>query len=116
MDLVVIYGSVRSHRQGIRAVRFFERKLRERGHTTTLLDPLELRLPMLDLMYKEYAPNQAPEPLPTIAAHLRRADAFVVVSGEYNHGVPPALGNLLDHFLEEWFWRPSAIVSYSGGA
>jgi NAD(P)H-dependent FMN reductase len=24
--------------------------------------------------------------------------------------------NLLDHFLEEWFWRPSAIVSYSAGS
>jgi NAD(P)H-dependent FMN reductase len=38
------------------------------------------------------------------------------VSGEYNHSIPPALSNLLDHFLEEYFWRPSAIVCYSGGA
>ena len=37
------------------------------------------------------------------------------MSGEYNHGVPPALKNLLDHFLEEYFWRPSAIVCYSAG-
>ncbi len=27
----------------------------------------------------------------------------------------PGLKNLTDHFLEEWFWRPAAIVSYSGG-
>ena len=40
------------------------------------------------------------------------ADAIVVVSGEYNHSIPPALSNLLDHFLEEWFWKPSAIVCY----
>jgi NAD(P)H-dependent FMN reductase len=39
----------------------------------------------------------------------------VIVSGEYNHGIPPALKNMLDHFLEEYFWRPSAIVSYSAG-
>ena len=45
----------------------------------------------------------------------RAADAFVIVTGEYNHSVPPALTNLLDHFLEEYFFRPSAIVSYSGG-
>jgi NAD(P)H-dependent FMN reductase len=37
------------------------------------------------------------------------------VTGEYNHSAPPVLVNLLDHFLEEWFWRPSAIVSYSAG-
>ena len=46
----------------------------------------------------------------------RAADAFVVVSGEYNHSIPPALSNLLDHFLEEYFFRPSAIVCYSAGA
>ena len=44
------------------------------------------------------------------------ADAYVVVSGEYNHSVPPALANLLDHFLEEYFRKPSAIVSYSAGS
>jgi NAD(P)H-dependent FMN reductase len=38
-----------------------------------------------------------------------------MVSGEYNHGIPPALKNLLDHFLEEYFWRPSGIVCYSAG-
>jgi NAD(P)H-dependent FMN reductase len=32
-------------------------------------------------------------------------DSFMIVSGEYNHSIPPALKNLLDHFLEEWFWR-----------
>jgi NAD(P)H-dependent FMN reductase len=39
----------------------------------------------------------------------------VVVSGEYNHSIPPGLSNTLDHFLEEYSWRPSAIVCYSGG-
>ena len=39
----------------------------------------------------------------------------MIVSGEYNHGIPPALTNLLDHFLEEYFFRPSAIVCYFGG-
>ena len=36
--------------------------------------------------------------------------------GEYNHTIPPALANLLDHFLEEYFYKPSAIVCYSVGA
>jgi NAD(P)H-dependent FMN reductase len=39
----------------------------------------------------------------------------MIVTAEYNQSVPPALKNLLDHFLEEYFWRPSAIMSYSGG-
>ena len=39
----------------------------------------------------------------------------MIVTGEYNQSVQPALKNLLDHFLEEYFWRPSTIVSYSAG-
>jgi NAD(P)H-dependent FMN reductase len=35
------------------------------------------------------------------------------VSAEYNHSIPPGLTNLIDYFLEEYFWRPSAIVCYS---
>jgi NAD(P)H-dependent FMN reductase len=67
-------------------------------------------------MYKEYAPGTAPDPLERLAEIYRTSDAFVIVTGEYNHTMPPALMNLLDHFLEEYFWRPSAIVSYSAGA
>lgn len=111
----VILGSVRSDRQGLRAARFIIRHLEERGYEAPLVDPLELNLPMLDRMYKEHPKGQAPETLERLAELLRNADAFVVVSGEYNHSIPPALSNTLDHFLEEYFWRPSAIVCYSGG-
>lgn len=116
MRFVVVYGSVRSARQGIKAARFVLRTLQARGHSTTFFDALELRLPLLDKMYKEYAPGTAPDPLPRLAEAITAADGFVIVTGEYNHSVPPGLSNLLDHFLEQWFWRPSAIVSYSAGA
>ena len=66
-------------------------------------------------MYKEYPAGQAPEVLERLAGQIKAADAFIIVSGEYNHCIPPALSNLLDHFLEEYFWRPSAIVCYSAG-
>jgi NAD(P)H-dependent FMN reductase len=113
---VVLVGSVRSDRQGIKAARYVERLLRMRGHQVSVVDPLELQLPLLDRMYKEYPKGAAPEVLESLATLYRAADAFVVVSGEYNHSIPPALSNLLDHFLEEYFFRPSAIVCYSAGA
>jgi len=116
LDLLVIYGSVRQDRQGIKAARFIRGECESRGHRATLIDPREYQLPLLDRMYKEYAPGQAPEPLQGLADRIKAADAFLVVSGEYNHSIPPALSNLLDHFLEEYFWRPSAIVCYSAGA
>ena len=115
LDLLIFYGSVRRDRQGIRAARFILEACSARGHNATLVDPLEDRLPLLDRMYKEYAPGEAPEVLERLARRIKAADAFIIVSGEYNHSIPPALSNLLDHFLEEYFWRPSAIVCYSGG-
>jgi NAD(P)H-dependent FMN reductase len=115
LDLLVIYGSVRRDRQGIKAARFIVAECQARGHKTTLVDPVEPKLPLLDRMYKEFPRGQAPEAMEKLAGQIKAADAFIIVSGEYNHSIPPALSNLLDHFLEEYFWRPSAIVCYSGG-
>jgi NAD(P)H-dependent FMN reductase len=111
----VIYGSVRTERQGIKAARWVMRELERRGNRPVLIDPLEKCLPLLDRMYSEYEAGTAPPPLEELAELYRRADGFAIVSGEYNHGIPPALKNLLDHFLEEYFWRPAGIISYSGG-
>jgi NAD(P)H-dependent FMN reductase len=116
MRFVVLAGSVRSQRQGMKPARFVARRLESGGHDVTLVDPCELKLPLLDRMYKEYPRGEAPAVLEQLASVYRAADGFVVVSGEYNHSVPPALTNLLDHFLEEYFFRPSAIVCYSTGA
>lgn len=116
LRIVVFYGSVRTERKGIRAARFLEESCRRRGHRVALVDPAVQELPLLDRMYKEYEPREkAPPVLRRIAEAVVPADAYVVVSGEYNHGVPPALSNLLDHFLEEYFRKPSAIVCYSAG-
>ena len=100
---------------GDRAARLVVEELERRGHDAHLVDPLELQLPLLDRMYKEYPAGEAPEKLERLAQLYRSADGFLVVSAEYNHGIPPALKNLLDHFLEEYFWRPSGIVCYSAG-
>ena len=116
LKIVVFYGSVRSSRQGIKAARFILELCRTRGHQAVLVDPLEFPLPLLDKMYKEYTPGTAPPLLQRLADLVTPADAYIVVSGEYNHSVPPALANLLDHFLEEYFRKPSAIVSYSAGS
>lgn len=112
--IAVLYGSVRSNRQGIKAAKFLQNKIENRGHIVTLLDPLMYKLPFLDKMYKEF--EKAPEDMERIAKVLDDADGFIVVTGEYNHSIPPALKNLLDHFQKEYFFKPAGIVSYSYGS
>lgn len=113
--VLVLYGSYRSDRMGIRLADYIVRGLEDRGNDARLIDARAIGLPMLDRMYKEYAAGEAPQPMQNLAEQIRSADAFVFVTGEYNWGVQPGLKNLTDHFLEEWFWRPAAVASYSAG-
>ena len=115
LNIAVIYGSARRDRQGIKAARFVVRKLEEREHDVTLIDSQEYDLPLLDWMYKEYEPGQAPDAMQKIADILNTADGFIVVSAEYNHSIPAALKNLLDHYQGEYLYKPSGIVTYSAG-
>jgi len=113
--ILVFYGSYRSDRMGIRLADYLVAGLRARGAEAELVDAKQVDLPMLDRMYKEYPKGSAPAPLEALAEKIRTADAFVFVTGEYNWGPQPGLKNLTDHFLEEWFWRPAAVASYSAG-
>lgn len=114
-SILVFYGSYRRDRMGIRLADYLVRELKARGEAAELIDAKAVGLPMLDRMYKEYKKGEAPEALETLATKIKAADAFLFVAGEYNWGVQPGLKNLTDHFLEEWFWRPAAIASYSAG-
>ena len=113
--ILIFYGSYRSDRMGIRLAEFLVGQFRRRGETVELIDAKAVNLPMLDRMYKEYPRGEAPEQLQKLASKIRDADGFVFITGEYNWGIQPGLKNLTDHFLEEWFWRPAAIESYSAG-
>lgn len=115
LTISLIYGSVRSDRQGIKAARYLERKMEERGVKVHFIDPLEFNLPLLDKMFKEFSPGTAPEPMERLAQYFNESDGFLIVTGEYNHSIPPALKNILDHFQSEYFFKPSGIASYSAG-
>ena len=111
--VLVFYGSYRAARVGIRLANFVVTELAARGAEAELIDARAVGLPILDRMYKEYPQGTAPQAMEALAGKIRAADAFVFVVGEYNWGPQPGLKNLTDHFLEEWFWRPAALVSYS---
>jgi NAD(P)H-dependent FMN reductase len=111
--IALIVGSVREKRQGIKVARWMEEKLNSRDHTVYFIDPLELNLPLLDKMYKEM-PNPTAQ-LIDLRNKIKDAEGYMPVTPEYNRGVSSALKNTLDYFLEEYYFKPSAIVSYSPG-
>lgn len=115
LKVLVLYGSYRRDRTGVRLARFLIDRLPSEGLDPELVDAREVGLPFLDRMYKEHPKGEAPAALERLADQIRAADGFIFVTGEYNWGPQPGLKNLTDHFLEEWFWRPAAIASYSAG-
>lgn len=111
--IAIIVGSVRQNRQGIKVARWMEEKLKERGHTVYFIDPLVLNLPLLDKMYKEMI--DPPENLKQLRNQIVEAEGYMPITPEYNHSTSAGLKNTLDYFLEEYYFKPSAIVSYSVG-
>ena len=113
--IALIVGSVRHDRQGIKVAppRWMEQKLKDRNHTFFFIDPNEINLPLLDRMYKEM--TSPSEMLRELENKIKSAEGYLPVTPEYNHSTSAAMKNTLDYFLEEHYFKPSAIVSYSPG-
>jgi NAD(P)H-dependent FMN reductase len=111
--VALILGSVRRDRQGINVGLWLEQKLKMKNHVVYFIDPLKLNLPMLDRMYKEMA--EPPKTLIDLRNMIVDAEGYLAVTPEYNHSTSAAMKNTLDYFLEEYYFKLSAIVSYSPG-
>ncbi|MFJ4896778.1 NADPH-dependent FMN reductase [Streptomyces sp. NPDC088727] len=81
------------------------------GIGTDLLDIAALDLPTA-LSYRPGPEDRVL--LADVSARLAAADAFVVVTPEYNHSYPAPLKNLIDWHHAEWQAKPVAFVSYGG--
>ncbi len=116
LNIAIVLGSVRDNREGFKAAKFIMNKLKEK-HNTTLVDPKDYNLPLLNKRYHEYKKGEKiPSNLEKLHKIFKSSDAIVIVSPEYNHSIPPALSNTLDYFYsDEFAFKPSGIVSYSNG-
>lgn len=81
-----------------------------------LIDPLDYSFGHVFKPHFSYHEKDVPEQLDSLAKKIEAADAYVMVSPEYNHSMSPALANLLNHFGASLYsYKPSAIVTYSAG-
>ncbi|MFF5534322.1 NADPH-dependent FMN reductase [Streptomyces cinerochromogenes] len=116
LRVAVILGSVREGRLGRAVTDWFLT-------TAAAVDP-DLDLDVVDLAEVDLPlvmPGWGGAPSPEAVAALRgvsprlaAADAFVVVTPEYNHSFPAALKNLIDWHHPEWQAKPVGFVSYGG--
>ena len=117
MFIPVVLGSVREQRRSLAPAKLLVEKIKALGHESELVDFKEMPLPFYDLPtvpvgLKGIYPNENAQKWSNIA---KRADAFVLVVSEYNHGYSAVLKNALDWLYMEFNRKPFGMVGVSDG-
>lgn len=106
--IALIYGSTREGRFCDTVATWAGQGIRERGEfTLDMIDPSTLVLPA------RHGSERTPD-LADLHRRIDGADAFVVVTPEYNHSFPAPLKHVIDLANREWRAKPVAFVSYGG--
>lgn len=110
LNLALVLGSAREGRMCDRVAAWAAEEIRGHGgFSLDILDPITLDLP--------FRPGRRDAPaVQALKRRIDAADAFVIVTPEYNHGYPAALKGLIDSAYAEWQAKPVAFVSYGGGS
>ena len=100
MNIEIISGSPRSQSLTHRVAVFLQKELASKtSHNICIIDVREWNLPLLENVIG--APDQAPAHLQPLASRMFAANAFILVTPEYNGSYSAALQNLLDHFPKQ---------------
>lgn len=107
INVALIYGSTREGRFcDVVAGWAAAETERHPGFALQCVDPAAMDLPNRH--------GQSNAALHALGQRLADADAFIVVTPEYNHGYPAALKFVIDSFKAPWREKPVAFVSYGG--
>jgi NAD(P)H-dependent FMN reductase len=87
---------------------------RHAGFEVEVLDLGQINLPMMDEPFHPLLQNYQHDHTKQWSATVAGADAFVMVTAEYNSAIPAPLKNALEYLNNEWAYKPVAIVSYGG--
>ncbi|GLY32460.1 NAD(P)H-dependent oxidoreductase [Kineosporia sp. NBRC 101731] len=115
IQLAVIIGSVRAGRFGPAVTQWFAGQTRD--HSAVTVDVIDLEQYPLPLRMPDFGEEPPVEVAPVknaLGERLQRADAYVVVTPEYNHAPPAALKNAIDWYRSEWAAKPVGLISYGG--
>jgi NAD(P)H-dependent FMN reductase len=121
MKLQIIIGSTRPGRVTNTVAHWVEKEAQNLDDTQVeVVDLLDYELPFLDeAISPQYNPNRTPNPVAQKwLSKLAEADAYVIVTPEYNRSFPGVLKNALDYIAFELAKKPVALVAHgsTGGA
>jgi NAD(P)H-dependent FMN reductase len=116
-NLAIIVGSTRPGRAGAPIAQWFAARAKDHGgFDVTVVDLAELALPLLDEPNHPRLGQYTKQHTKDWSAIVDAADAFVIVTPEYNYGYPASVKNAIDYLHREWQHKPVGFVSYGGVA
>lgn len=114
--LKIVVSTVRPGRKGPLVAKWIAEEAQRNGHfEVDVLDLAEIGLPLMNEAVHPIMKQYEHEHTKQWSAKIDEADAFIFVTAEYNYSYPASLKNALEYLMHEWAYKPSGIVSYSGG-
>jgi NAD(P)H-dependent FMN reductase len=111
----VLIGSTRDGRFGPVVANWVISHINQREDMTAdLVDLVETPVPTVFPAFGQAPSQEVTEFLGAVSPRLAAADAFVIVTPEYNHSFPAPLKNAIDWHNEQWHAKPVGFVSYGG--
>ncbi|NJP32079.1 NADPH-dependent FMN reductase [Micromonospora thermarum] len=110
LRLTVIIGSTREGRAGEEVARWFVAQARRRAQLTVSV------LDLADYDFPATWPAEATPAMRSFTGDVGRAEAFAVVTPEYNHSFPASLKQAIDYAYDEWQAKAVGFVSYGCGS
>jgi NAD(P)H-dependent FMN reductase len=119
-QLVIIVGSVREGRFGPVVASWVAEQARVHGgFDVEIVDLADVEIPLsLPMASPKFAGDSYPRPegMASLTSRLEGAEAFILVTPEYNHSYPASLKAAIDWHFTQWTAKPVAFVSYGGAA
>ena len=115
MKLHIIVGSVREGRTAIKIANWLLSEIESYDYSTVETEIVDLKEWDLPIFAGAHPPASGIYDQPKQQAwadKIATADAFILISPEYNHGYSPALKNALDYLGKEWQGKPAAYIGY----
>ncbi len=111
--ILIISASVRTGRKSDRVAEYFRKRLSAKGYEVVFADLKNYDFPIFHERLK-FLENPSDQ-LRDYAGKVNGADGILIVSPEYNGGIPPSLKNAIDVLNAEWQGKPVGLIAVSGG-
>jgi NAD(P)H-dependent FMN reductase len=115
INLKIIIASTRPGRKGvILADWIYEKAKADPNFNIEMIDLAAINLPFMDEPHHPRLQQYTHQHTRDWSSKIADADAFILVTPEYNHGYPATIKNAIDFLYHEWRHKPIGFVSYGG--